>query len=163
MISRNSASLVVLICALAAPSFAADVTYERLLKPEPQNWLTNNHSFSAQRYSPLDMINKSNVKGLRLAFAVPIGGGSGNEHLQATPIVEDATQDELFLRTRALRDLFDRGRLQESESRAVHLQQFSVFRHQFYTCRRILDDGVQIALILLQGLLRPFALRHLSR
>jgi alcohol dehydrogenase (cytochrome c) len=68
---------------------AADVTYERLLHPEPQNWLMNHHDFGAHRYSPLDIINKSNAKNLRLAFAVAIGGTSGNENLVATPLVED--------------------------------------------------------------------------
>jgi alcohol dehydrogenase (cytochrome c) len=68
---------------------AADVTYERLLNPEPQNWLTNHHDFGAHRYSALDIINKSNVKNLKLAFAIAIGGTSGNENLEATPLVED--------------------------------------------------------------------------
>ena len=48
-------------CALlasASPLRAADVTFERLLNPEPQNWLMNHHDFSAQRHSPLDTINK---------------------------------------------------------------------------------------------------------
>ncbi len=35
------------------------------------------------------IINKSNVKNLKLAFAVAIGGTSGNENLVATPLVED--------------------------------------------------------------------------
>ncbi len=72
-----------------APARAADVTYERLLNPEPQNWLMNHHDYGAHRYSPLDIINKSNVKNLKLAFAVALGGTSGNENLEATPLVED--------------------------------------------------------------------------
>jgi alcohol dehydrogenase (cytochrome c) len=68
---------------------AAEVTYERLVHPEPQNWLMNHHDFSAQRFSPLDAINKSNVKNLKLAFAVALGGSSGTENLVATPLVED--------------------------------------------------------------------------
>ena len=68
---------------------AADVTYERLLNPEPQNWLTNHHDFGAHRFSALDIINKSNVKNLKLAFAIAIGGTSGNENLEATPLVDD--------------------------------------------------------------------------
>jgi alcohol dehydrogenase (cytochrome c) len=53
---------------------AADVTYERLLNPEPQNWLMNHHDYNSQRFSSLDKINKSNVKDLKLAFAVALGG-----------------------------------------------------------------------------------------
>src|SRR5207302_9539280 len=68
---------------------AADVTYERLLHPEPQNWLMNHHDFGSQRFSALDIINKSNVKNLKLAFAVPLGGSSGNEYVEATPLVDD--------------------------------------------------------------------------
>ena len=80
-------------CALAALAptalHAADVTYQRLLNPEPQNWLMNHRDYSAQRYSPLDTINKSNVKNLKLAFAVALGGTAGNEAPEATPLVED--------------------------------------------------------------------------
>ena len=36
---------------------AADVTYERLLKPEPHNWLMNHRDYGSQRFSPLDVIN----------------------------------------------------------------------------------------------------------
>ena len=68
---------------------AADVTYERLQHPEPQNWLMNHHDYSSQRFSALDTINKSNVKNLKLLFAVALGGSSGNESLEATPLVED--------------------------------------------------------------------------
>ena len=68
---------------------AADVTYERLLHPEPQNWLMNHHDLGSQRFSALAVINKSNVKNLKLAFAVPLGGSSGNEYVEATPLVDD--------------------------------------------------------------------------
>ncbi len=68
---------------------AAEVTFERLRNPEPQNWLMNHHDFSSQRYSSLATINKSNVKNLKLAFAVPLGGTSGNEYVEATPLVDD--------------------------------------------------------------------------
>jgi alcohol dehydrogenase (cytochrome c) len=68
---------------------AADVTYERLLNPEPQNWLMNHHDFAAQRFSPLATINKSNIKSMKLLFSVAIGGTAGNEALQATPLVDD--------------------------------------------------------------------------
>jgi alcohol dehydrogenase (cytochrome c) len=68
---------------------AADVTYERLLNPEPQNWLMNHHDFAAQRFSPLATINKSNVKSMKLLFSVAVGGTAGNEALEATPLVDD--------------------------------------------------------------------------
>ena len=49
----------------------------------------NHRTYDAQRYSPLDKINKGNVKDLKLAYAVAIGGTSTNENLEATPLAED--------------------------------------------------------------------------
>ena len=49
----------------------------------------NHHDFGAHRYSALDIINKTNAKKLKLAFAIAIGGTSGNENLEATPLVDD--------------------------------------------------------------------------
>jgi len=77
------------LLASASSLRAAEVSYERLQHPEPQNWLMNHHDYSAQRFSTLEMINKSNVKNLKLKFAVALGGSSGNESLEATPLVED--------------------------------------------------------------------------
>jgi len=73
------------------PALAADVTPERLLNAdkEPQNWLMNHRTYDGQRFSPLERINKSNVKGLKLAYAVPLGGGAGNEWNEATALAED--------------------------------------------------------------------------
>src|SRR5262249_48896313 len=77
------------LMAAVAHVTAADVSYERLLSPEPQNWLMNHRDFGSHRYSPLDIINKSNVKNLRLAFALPLGGKAGNEYVEATPLVDN--------------------------------------------------------------------------
>ena len=56
-----AAALASSLLASTAPARAADVTYERLLNPEPQNWLMHHRDFNAQRHSPLEAINKSNV------------------------------------------------------------------------------------------------------
>jgi alcohol dehydrogenase (cytochrome c) len=76
---------------VAVPATAAEVTSDRLIKAdkEPQNWLMNHRTYDAQRYSPLDKINTSNVKSLKLAYAVAIGGTSPIENLQSTPLAED--------------------------------------------------------------------------
>jgi alcohol dehydrogenase (cytochrome c) len=73
------------------PTFSTDVTPDRLANPdrEPGNWLMNHRTYDAQRYSPLDKINRANVKGLKLAYAVAIGGAVANENLQSTPLAED--------------------------------------------------------------------------
>src|ERR1043166_449203 len=87
----RSALLAGTVLAAAFPAIAADVTPERLANPdkEPQNWLMNHRSYDSQRFSPLTRINKDNVKNLRLAYSVALGGTSINENLQATPLVED--------------------------------------------------------------------------
>ncbi len=85
---RLLAGTAVLACAGTA-AFAADVTPDRLANPEPGNWLMNHRTYDAQRFSPLEQINKANIKGLKLAYAVAIGGTSTNENLQATPLAED--------------------------------------------------------------------------
>ena len=92
MKAKFARRLSVAIAALAAGTsmgHAAEVTFERLRSPEPQNWLMNHSDFAAQRYSALDKINKSNVRNMKFAFAVAIGGNSGNENLLATPLVDD--------------------------------------------------------------------------
>ncbi len=79
------------VVAAAWPALAAEVTPQRLINAdkEPQNWLMNHHTYDGQRYSLLDRINRGNVKGLKLAYAVALGGGAGNEFNQATPLAED--------------------------------------------------------------------------
>ena len=71
----------------AAPTLGAEVTPNRLVNAdkEPGNWLMNHRTYDAQRFSPLDKINKSNVKGLKLAYAVALGGKAADENLEATP------------------------------------------------------------------------------
>src|SRR5258706_10982906 len=49
----------------------------------------NHRTYDGQRFSPLAGINKGNVKGLRLAYAVPLGGLGGNEWNEPTPLVEN--------------------------------------------------------------------------
>lgn len=83
---------------LAATGFAqaGDVTYERLLNPEPANWLSHNRTFDSNRFSPLKEITKENVGDLKVAFTLPLtpsskGAGAFWSSLQATPLVEDGT------------------------------------------------------------------------
>src|SRR5438552_1686834 len=79
------------VLVLIGSAIAADVTADRLINAdrEPQNWLMNHRTYDAQRYSPLDKVNKTNVKSLKLAYAVALGGTSVNENLEATPLAED--------------------------------------------------------------------------
>ena len=83
--------LLATVLIAAWPALAAEVTPERLANAdkEPQNWLMNHRTYDAQRFSPLDKINRGNVKNLKLAYAVALGGTAIGENLQATPLVED--------------------------------------------------------------------------
>jgi alcohol dehydrogenase (cytochrome c) len=80
-----------------APNVAKAVTYERILKAreEPHNWLTYYGAYDGQRYSPLDQINKSNVKRLTPAWVFQSGAaagmlsGPGTYAFEAAPLVVD--------------------------------------------------------------------------
>src|SRR5215831_5367941 len=76
---------------ISLPAVATDVTPDRLINAdkEPQNWLMNHRTYDGQRYSPLARINRDNAKNLKLAYAVALGGGTGNEFTVATPLAED--------------------------------------------------------------------------
>ena len=89
--NRRATSMLAGVVIAASPALAAEVTPERLINAdrEPQNWLMNHRTYDAQRYSPLDKINRSSVKDLKLAYAVAIGGTSANENLESTPLAED--------------------------------------------------------------------------
>src|SRR5450755_5049634 len=79
------------------PARAADeVTHERLLNAdkEPGNWLLHHKNFSATRFSSLKDINKDNVKNLKVAWTMHLGGVEGggiwaHGGLEGTPIVEN--------------------------------------------------------------------------
>ncbi len=50
------------------------VDFDRILNPKPGDWLTYNGNLSANRYSPLKQIDRTNVKKLKLewAFSIPL-------------------------------------------------------------------------------------------
>jgi alcohol dehydrogenase (cytochrome c) len=81
----------------AAMAAEAPVTHARILAAptaEPHNWLTHHKSFDAMRYSRLATIDRSNVKGLGVAWTFALGGiepGGIWPHggLEGTPLVED--------------------------------------------------------------------------
>src|SRR6266851_1236456 len=62
------------------PARAADeVTHDRLLNAdkEPGNWLLHHKNFSATRFSSLKDINRDNVKNLKVAWTMHLGGVEG--------------------------------------------------------------------------------------
>src|ERR671935_2612383 len=62
------------------------VTEQRLLNPEPQNWLMYRGNYSGWGYSALDQITPSNVKKLAPVWSYSTGVTEGH---QAPPIVND--------------------------------------------------------------------------
>jgi alcohol dehydrogenase (cytochrome c) len=81
----------------ALPACAADeMTQERLLNSEKEtgNWLHHHKNYSATRFSGLKEINKDNVKNLKVAWTMHLGGVEGggiwtHGGLEGTPIVEN--------------------------------------------------------------------------
>src|SRR6201989_238843 len=79
-----------------APPAAKGVNFERILnaRDEPQNWLTYYGAYDAQRYSPLDQINASNVGKLKPEWVYQVGSmglhsGKSTYAWEASPIVVD--------------------------------------------------------------------------
>ena len=71
-----------LLAGVAATGFAAEystVTDERLLSPEPENWLMYRGTYDSQGYSPLDQINTENVAGLKPVWSFSTGMREGHQ------------------------------------------------------------------------------------
>jgi len=71
---------------VTAQSSYTPVTDQRLVNPEPENWLLIRGNYQGWSYSPLDQINSSNVKRLGLVWTSSTGVDSGH---QAPPIVNN--------------------------------------------------------------------------
>src|SRR5437588_1017977 len=74
----------------AAPVNAAvknfkPVTDAMLLKPDPADWLLWRRTYDGWGYSPLDQINKGNIKNLQVAWSWSMTPGA----TETTPIVHD--------------------------------------------------------------------------
>jgi len=72
----------------ATPALPAQVDSARLTNADSDasNWLSYGRTYSEQRFSPLDKINKANVKELGLAWSLDLDTHRGQE---ATPLVID--------------------------------------------------------------------------
>jgi alcohol dehydrogenase (cytochrome c) len=82
---------------LATAGLAQGVTPDRLLaagtEAEASNWLMVHKTYDSNRFSPLNQINAANVAGMKLAFAVPLGGlepsAFGIGYMEGTPLVDN--------------------------------------------------------------------------
>src|SRR6201996_4890119 len=77
-------------------AFADDVSQDRLLNADKEagNWLHHHKNYSATRFSSLNEVNAGNVKNLKVAWTMHLGGVEGGgiwSHggLEGTPIVEN--------------------------------------------------------------------------
>ena len=71
---------------------AAQVTFERLLNPEPENWLRDHGNYANHRFTQLTQITKENVGELELKYIFSIGGRATGGTLagkeECTPLVD---------------------------------------------------------------------------
>jgi len=81
---------ITLVIALAAAANAQvknykPVTQQMLENPSPNDWLMFSRTYDAQRYSPLNQINKQNIAQLRTVWTRGIGAGQ----TETIPLVHD--------------------------------------------------------------------------
>ncbi len=79
-----------LIVVLAAASTSAQknvpsVTTDMLVTPPPEDWLMYSRTYDAQRFSPLEFVNRRNVPQLTTAWTKPLPNGAH----ESIPIVHD--------------------------------------------------------------------------
>jgi alcohol dehydrogenase (cytochrome c) len=98
-VPRPAAFACALVLGAAALPFAADYTLtvsrERLLGAanEPHNWLHMNGDYGSLRYSRLTQINRENVAGLRMVWALALGGmqnvGQNGPENEVNPLIDN--------------------------------------------------------------------------
>jgi alcohol dehydrogenase (cytochrome c) len=69
---------------LTSSSVTAQITYQDLLHPKPQDWPTYSGSYSGQRHSSLQQIHTGNVAKLAAQWIFPVPGAN---RLLVTPVV----------------------------------------------------------------------------
>src|SRR5687767_276193 len=79
------ASLCLCVYAFAQTKTVRPVTEAMLLNPPPDDWLMYSRTYDAQRYSPLNQINKGNVNRLTEAWKKDLLPGT----IEMIPIVHD--------------------------------------------------------------------------
>ena len=88
-------STLALSASQSQAQYKMTVNKERLLNAqnEPQNWLMMNGDYGSQRYSKLTQINRDNVKNLRLAWALALGGlqdvGQNGPENEVNPLIDN--------------------------------------------------------------------------
>ena len=88
-------SAIVLAAAAVAAQYTMTVNKDRLINAqnEPQNWLMMNGDYASRRYSKLSLINRENVKNLRMVWALALGGmqdvGQNGPENEVNPLIDN--------------------------------------------------------------------------
>src|SRR6185503_327143 len=85
MMIRTLFCLVCVTCAWGQVQNYKPVTQDMLTNPSPDDWLMFSRTYDAQRYSPLNQINKQNVNQLGLAWTRGLANGT----MESIPLVHD--------------------------------------------------------------------------
>src|ERR1700722_18191204 len=98
-LTSRATLLGVSLVGLSASAFAAEykmtVNKDRLINSanEPQNWLMMNGDYGSTRYSKLAQINRDNVKGLRMVWAMALRGmqdvGQNGPENEVNPLIDN--------------------------------------------------------------------------
>src|SRR3984885_6698300 len=88
--SRTVLFLASMMAGAVAPTLAqvknfTPVTQQMLQNPSPDDWLMFSRTYDAQRYSPLNQINKQNVSQLGLAWTRGLANGT----MESIPLVHN--------------------------------------------------------------------------
>ena len=75
----------VIVVTASAQKGGTSITTENLERPAPEDWLMYSRTYDAQRYSPLEFINRRNVPQLKTAWTKPLPAGA----LESIPIVHN--------------------------------------------------------------------------
>ena len=100
---HHSPAPMVLVCAVIAVAwvvtlggqYSLTVNEDRLINAqnEPQNWLLMNGDYGSLRYSKLTQINRENVGGLRMVWALALGGmqdvGQNGPEAEVNPLIDN--------------------------------------------------------------------------
>src|SRR5438309_11837719 len=88
-------SAAVLAAATVSGQYSMTVSQDRLrnAQNESQNWLMMNGDYASTRYSKLTQINRTNVKELRLVWALALGGmqdvGQNGPESELHPLIDN--------------------------------------------------------------------------
>jgi len=83
----------------------------------PGTWLSYGRTQSETRYSPLNLIDSTNVKRLGLAWSYVMGAGGGNQ--EGTPLMWNNTLIRAFSERNSNRQVFRSGMIRRDPSHAA--------------------------------------------